>query len=91
MRRAAPYPFLSVHIGNALPDIFSYNGVTTIRHASRSRFTNSGNSLNCIAKSKEKAMVLGSRSLETTKTLKSSSQFRSGLKVAFLPRRIKLN
>ena len=27
MRRVAPYAFLSVHSGKALPDIFSYNGV----------------------------------------------------------------
>ena len=54
MRRVAPYAFLSVHTSKALPNIFSYNGVTTTRHASRSRFTNSGNSLNCIAKAKKK-------------------------------------
>ena len=53
MRRVAPYAFLSVHTGKALPDILSYNGVTT-RHASRSPFANSVNSLNCIAKAKKK-------------------------------------
>ena len=54
MRHVVPYAFLSVNTGKALPDIFSYNGVTKTRHASRSHFTNSGNSLNCIAKTKKK-------------------------------------
>ena len=54
MRHVAPYAFLSLHTGKALPDIFSYNGVTTTRHASRSRLTNSVNSLNCIAKANKK-------------------------------------
>ena len=53
MRRVAPYAFLSVHSGKALPDNFSYNGVKKI-HGSCSRFTNSGDSLNCIAKAKKK-------------------------------------
>ena len=69
MRRVAPYAFLSVHIGKALPDIFIYNGITTPRHTFLSQFTNSGNSF---ARAK---MVLGSRSLETTTTSRSSSQF----------------
>ena len=54
MRRVAPHAFLSVHTGKVLLDIFSYNGVTTTRHASRSRFKNSDNSLNCNAKAKKK-------------------------------------
>ena len=54
MRRVVSYAFPSVHTGKALPDILSYNGVTTTRHASRSRFKNSGNSLVCIAKAKKK-------------------------------------
>ena len=53
MRRVVSYAFPSVHTGKALPDIFSYNGVTTTRHASRSCFKNSGNNLNCIAKAKK--------------------------------------
>ena len=43
MRRIVPYAFLSVHTGEALPDIFSYNGVTTTRYASGSRLRNSVN------------------------------------------------
>ena len=73
MRRVALYASLSVYTGKALPDIFSYNGVTITRQASRSRFTNSGNSLNCIAKAKKKRWFFDSKSLETTKTAKSSS------------------
>ena len=56
MRRVALYALLSVHTGKALPDIVGYNGVTTTRHASRSRFTDSGNSLNCIVKTKKKRL-----------------------------------
>ena len=43
------YTVLSVHTVKAFSDICSYNGVTTARHASRSRCINSSNSFNCIA------------------------------------------
>ena len=74
MRRVAPYAFLSVHTGKALLDSFSYNGVSTTKHASRTRFTNSSDSLNCSAKAKKKRRC---SVLEVWKERKqqSSSQF----------------
>ena len=53
MWRIVPYAFLSVHTGEALPDIFSYNVVTITRYASGSRLRNSVNSRS-IAKTNKK-------------------------------------